>query len=550
MGINFKYYEYDLSQNLFYYKYKKLTSLYDHSLILSIAHIFKDPEIFEAFKKTIVSLEVPRCLTDHDYFVLKELESKTRFKFITSCKLKCINIDKLHSYEEQIHNVLMQILDFFIKGVLLNSVDVNRYLKNLTFTSQGTINQKKTIIRILQEPSQLLCSKFEVACYYFIDICLIHNLFHSPTTVDEKKYFASFISRDYFQYFWMWQIYGTRDLVSQTSSIWSSIDVHRDVALVGIFQEAVRDNNELAVQYLWANHISKMADKNEKLCDALQLAFLDVTKINICLYLLFQIKKPKLIESILKCIANEIMKNIIKNNRWHCLFINIFKKLKLYLSSDDIAELLHSIVGFHCLDYPGGITFNILRKNSRSMSVKAKNKVIKNEKKLNNLIKFINDRNNFTLLTQDIKKELKLYFCSSNGINFFTELIKQGKFEFMDNILKSNFEIDDIKEIKLFLNFYYVHRLCQEFIESNQLRRMFLFLDWWSRSLSTEHIQSYKDEIIAIDKSNLKVACQKHQDIVIHSLGDLYMYLFWSFGLQFFLKVQRERNSIEGDQRR
>ncbi|KAL7637855.1 UNVERIFIED_CONTAM: hypothetical protein RMT77_011467 [Armadillidium vulgare] len=552
MEKQFKNFDYDLSQNLVHYKQKELVSLYDHSLILSIAYIFKDSEIVEAMEKAIDSLEGYKNFTDNDIIALKELELKTSKKFVALCELQSINKDKLHSHEDQIHNLLIQILDIFIEGGIHNFIDLNQYLKNFTFTSQGTVNLKKTILRILQESTLTATTIFEVECHFFIENSEIHNLFHTLKHDNEKVFLTSNFIKNYSLYYWMWQIYGTRELVTKICSfhiksdtIWSRTDVDNDVALVSIFQEAVRDNNELAVQYLWDNHISKMTDKNEKLCDALQLVFLDETKINICLYLLFQLQKFDLIESNLKCLSHKIMKNIVKNNRWHCLFIDIFEELKNYLSLDNISEVLYDLIKFHCQDYPRGISYNILFKYSRLLPENAISKVISNEN-FNTLIQLIIDRNELIniLLTTENKIKLKTFLCSSNGLNFFTKIIKEGEFEFLDKILKSNFEADDMKDIKLFLNHKYVYGLCSEFVKSNQLERMFLFLEWWTNSLSTEQIQSYKNEIIAYDKIYLKMAFQVHQRLQINSVNDIYLYLFWSYGLEELLKKFKEKRSV------
>ncbi|KAL7634086.1 UNVERIFIED_CONTAM: hypothetical protein RMT77_015414 [Armadillidium vulgare] len=358
----------------------EVISLYYHSLILTISHVYKDSEIVEAIKEAIDSLEDPNILTNNDILEMKELESKAMKKFEEYCQSTSIDIDNIN-YKFQIRNVLIQIFDFLMKGVLCNSVHVNIYLRNLTFTNQGTINMKKTILRILKEPCLSPTSKFELACYYFIDDSTIRNLYFADKSEEEEeeKYFTSntkFIT-DYSLYYWEWQIRGTRRLVTEASSFylqsrspWSRADMQSDVAILIIFQKAIEENNELAVQYLWVNHISKMPKSEEKLSDAIRLAASSSTEVNTCLFLIFQIQNNEL-KSLLKEISLVILKNMIKNVRWYYLFMKIFNELKIYLSSKAMAELLSCLAKSHCQDYPFGFTYKTISEYICSMPVRA-----------------------------------------------------------------------------------------------------------------------------------------------------------------------------------
>ncbi|KAL7637852.1 UNVERIFIED_CONTAM: hypothetical protein RMT77_011464 [Armadillidium vulgare] len=349
MKLKFKYFEYDLSQNLVHFSQKKCTTLYIHSLILSIAYAFKDSEIIEEIIKTIDSLEDPHNLTNNDIIKIEEIESKVKNTLILNSREKLNPELTKPFYEWFIHYVLMQILDFFIKGAMHNSIPLNVYLENLTFTTQGTINLKKTILRILQRSPLPLPSKFVVACHYFVDNSFIRKFYHTFKNEKEEKYFtenSKFIT-DYSLYYWMWQIHGKRTLVTEASSFyaqsdnsWSRSDLSNDTAVLFIFKKAVKDNNELAVQHLWTDNISKMTRKFEILGDVLKLASTDPAKINIFLYLLFQIGNNGT-KYLFKCISHEIMKNVIKNIRWYALSTKILRELKTYLSQDNAEKLLY-----------------------------------------------------------------------------------------------------------------------------------------------------------------------------------------------------------------
>ncbi|KAL7630796.1 UNVERIFIED_CONTAM: hypothetical protein RMT77_018989 [Armadillidium vulgare] len=214
MEKRFKNFDYDLSHNLVNYVGEEFVSLFNHSLILSIANAYKDPEIIEEIKKTLDSLEDPKNLTDNDVFKIDELQYMTIDKMYES---SIIILDLYYSnrrpdYELMLHLMFMQILDFFIKGAMRNSIPLDLYLKNLIFNSQGSINLKKTILRILQGSTLPLTSKFEVACHYFIGNCFIRNLYNSDKSENEGKYFTAnpkFI-KDYSLYYWMWQIHDRR----------------------------------------------------------------------------------------------------------------------------------------------------------------------------------------------------------------------------------------------------------------------------------------------------------------------------------------------------
>ncbi|KAL7637850.1 UNVERIFIED_CONTAM: hypothetical protein RMT77_011462 [Armadillidium vulgare] len=537
MDYKFKYFDYDLSQNLAYYKKKGLMSLYDNSLLLSIVRIYKNSEIIKAMNKTICSLKDPRNLTDNDIIKIQEFESEMREKFVLYCRLKFDN--KGTSFTKWlIHYIFMQILDFFIKGVMHNSIPLNMYLKNLTFTSQGTINLKQTILRILQEPFLPLSSKFEAACHYFEDSCIIQYFYLTHKSKMLEKIFSSNpkLITDYSLIYWMWRIRGISNFHLKFGSAWSRTDLHNDVVIARIFQKAVKDNNESAVQYIWTNHISKMPEKDEVLSNTLKLAYTDADKINICLYLLFQIQSNEL-RNLLECVSYEIMKSLIKNIRWHGLLINIFEELKMYLCSADITELLYLMNEHHCRYYPRGITYTLLIRYFISMPESTIQKLMGNEEiYARTLIEFINVKEKLIkiFLIKGNRRENLNFLCSKSGEYFITTLIKEGKFELLQSFLKV-FGSINVRNIKRFLNIENVYRLFKEFIKYNKFQAMFEFIRWWTSTLYNDEIQSFKKELMEMNKIKLQVTLLNCGRISNSDSNDLNLCSFSSFGLEEYL---------------
>ncbi|KAL7637851.1 UNVERIFIED_CONTAM: hypothetical protein RMT77_011463 [Armadillidium vulgare] len=539
MDKKFPYFQYDLSQNLVHYVRKEFVPLHIQSLILTIASIYKDSHIIEAMKKTIDSLEDPQNLTNNDIIKIVKLQSIAKETFVLKLNGKYTRpfVDWF------IHYVFMQILDFFIKGAMHNSIPLNVYLENLTFTSQGTINLKKTILRILQGSSLPLSSKFAVACHYFVDKYFIRNLYNSDKSEKEEKYFTAnpkFIT-DYSLYYWMWQIHGTRKLVteansfySKSGSMWSRAELPNEVAILIIFQKAIEDNNELAVQYLWTNHISKMTGKFEKLSNVLTVAFTDTTKINICLYLLFQIQNNE-VKWLLKFISNEMMKCIIKNVRWYYLSINIFKEFVTFFSTDNILELLYMMSEDQCRYHSSRIAYSSIKDHVLTMPGEEKEILSGGRMKfVRTLLKFINNRRDLMaiLLKSNLRKN-KMLVCIKSGENFLTELIKKEEFHLLQSTGIS-FEGEDAHEIKLFMNFQKFYCISHKFIKSLKVLTLSIFIDWRTRASADQY--QFKNEIIEMSKNKLKTFFKECKSISNHnSVNDLILFIFWSIGLKEYL---------------
>ncbi|KAL7634087.1 UNVERIFIED_CONTAM: hypothetical protein RMT77_015415 [Armadillidium vulgare] len=548
----------DINEFSIFCNYKRFFSLYYYALSSLVVHVYKDSEIVEEIKKTIYSFEDPINLTDKDVLDMKDLECKVLKKFEEHCKSKSIDLYELRSYKFPIHNVLLQIYDFLIKGGMHDSIHVNRYIKNLMFSSQGTINLKKTILRILKEPYLSLISKFEVACHHFIDDSTIRELYHTAKNEESIDFSSNtkFVT-DYSLYYWEWEILGTRRLVTETSSFylqsrspWSRADVQNDVAVLIIFQKAVEDNNELAVRYLWNNHISKRAKKEDQLSNVLKLSVSSPTKINICLFFLFQIKYNEL-NRVLNEISFVILKYIIKKVRWHCLFIEIFKELQPFLSLQDMAELLYCLIESFCRNYPMGITFNMLSDYLASIPRSAEARVIANWEQFERILLqcFTVNENLITSLFNgwNLKKEFKPFICSSYGRKFLGELIKKGNFELVDKLI--GFEDSEMQEVKSLMNVQYVYPICKELIQSHQFDRLFLFIEWWSRSLSSERVHSFKNEIIEINKSKLEVAFSDFKSFLNReTLKDIDFLFIWYFLLEKFASKLKDKLQFRGDQ--
>ncbi|KAL7645374.1 UNVERIFIED_CONTAM: hypothetical protein RMT77_003760 [Armadillidium vulgare] len=197
MEKKFKNISYDLAQNIIYEEKDETKNLKYHSLMFLIADLCKSSnvrkrsDIINLICKNIACI---RSSTEPSHYsgIAKEITQLIIEEHIfPSRSFQLVNISKFHTLiNEIVFFVAMQICDILKKIIISNDDDrdVILFLNNLVLTCQGTINLKKTVIRILNRSiteTFTLNDKCLLACYYFIEETI---LYHHSTREPTKRF--------------------------------------------------------------------------------------------------------------------------------------------------------------------------------------------------------------------------------------------------------------------------------------------------------------------------------------------------------------------------
>ncbi|KAL7631083.1 UNVERIFIED_CONTAM: hypothetical protein RMT77_018624 [Armadillidium vulgare] len=501
----FKNISYDLAQNIIYEEKNEPKNLKYLSLMFLIAdlckfsNVRKRSDIMNLICKNISCI---RSSTEPSHYsgIAKEITQLILEEHILpSSSFQSINISKFRTLiNETVFFVAMQICDMVKKIIISNddNKDVILFLNNLVLTCQGTINLKKTVVRILNRSNTenfTLNDKCLLSCYYFIEETVV---FHHSERVHTKRFedYCNCRSQEkekIFLSFWKWLIgrktqeafnimYGYPTIEDIKES--PDNNEGESIELSKVFEQAILSNNEKAVEYLWINYISRMPNKVQILEKVLTLAIPHTDKTNIIMYLIFQINNNEL-EDFFKSNYFTIIQNTVKNIRWHSLFPKIFNELKNYFNANDFLKLLTDLTHTYFIDHSAFIDltlyfinlfldyFKLLLTNKPDdiySKLFTKPILYAKEDIVRTLLKVIN------------KVELKNFVCSNSGINLLVETIKNGKLNFHDKILPEFLTRDTILNIKRDLFFGKKEILLKYFMRLLQFENLCYLVDWLS----------------------------------------------------------------------
>ncbi|KAL7637731.1 UNVERIFIED_CONTAM: hypothetical protein RMT77_011340 [Armadillidium vulgare] len=169
---------YDLAQNfLFGQELKPLKHICISSIV---SFIFKS----EKTVNEIITLNLPDIrkfeVIDEWIVMLKNVE-KIALEQMSSKHSRYL-VRKIVSFTAS------EIYIFLFKN---RSFDRRLFLKNFVYTTQGTINIHKTVLKILENNGPTDALKFEIACYYFVGESVINNCFEKLDRSTREMYFDS-----------------------------------------------------------------------------------------------------------------------------------------------------------------------------------------------------------------------------------------------------------------------------------------------------------------------------------------------------------------------
>ncbi|KAL7631084.1 UNVERIFIED_CONTAM: hypothetical protein RMT77_018625 [Armadillidium vulgare] len=517
MERRFKNVSYDLAQNIMYEEKDQPKSLKYYSLIFLIADCLKrNRDVRKSYIMNLFFQNYALIKSSSEPFHNSEIANEMAQQITEFCILpiflsKSFDFNKHRKFvNETIFFVVVQIWDMIGKNIISTDDirDAILILNNLEFTCQGTINIRKTVVRILNRSNETDFTQYDkcvLACYYFIEEAVVSSNSKRVPTQRFEKYFNS-RSRDkamnLFFKFWKWFIDKNREDVQKVTKGYQTyinkmefpdLNEGESIELSNIFKQAVLSNNENAVQYLWINYISGMSNKVQILEKVLTLAIPHKNNTNIIMFLIFQINNNEL-EDFFKSNYFTIIQNIVKNIRWHPLFPKIFYELKFYFYADDFLKLLTDLTHTYFIDH---FTFveltlyfinlfpdyfkHLLTNKPDDIYNKLFTKPLLYAKEdiVRTLLKIINE------------VELKNFLCSNSGINLLAESIKNGKLNFHDKILPEFLTRDTILKIKRNLFFGKKEILSKYFMQILQFENLCYLVDWLSDAVP-DYISEFK----------------------------------------------------------
>ncbi|KAL7637722.1 UNVERIFIED_CONTAM: hypothetical protein RMT77_011331 [Armadillidium vulgare] len=510
---------YDMSQNVIIKENKRIGSLKHYSIVLISAHLFKSPEVIDSICKWIKDYKynIIRDATSCDYIDWQSIESTIVLKLLGNDYIKFNELNKTLPYMEKIiHLVGMQILDFITKDAICIFIEARLFLSNLVFTSEGSINLRKTVLRILNKEPLKPLLKFQLVCFYFSNFEIIYYCFRNLPEYERKCLEEQGeMGLNYYKYFWMSQIryFEVVWLQQWTTNpdilIFGNINSFKkqdSKLLVNIFYLAVTNNNETSVQYLWDRYINLMPDRKYILVESLKKIILFTTHVNITMFLLLQENSNEL-DALFKnmTIPFSLICNLIENVRWRDYFLEIFKKLKIYFDEQSCSKIFVELTNSYFTSYPTGISLDSLASYFHCLSSKAKEYVVIKttlgigypfERVLTEAIHKKRKKLVGLLLKPLSRRILERFFISKSGMTVVTEAIKSQRHKFVDKVLQTYFESDDLMNIKkkTFLKMGVV--LCKHFIKNCRFEKLRLFVNSWTDSLSSKEITNIKLQIL------------------------------------------------------
>ncbi|KAL7630153.1 UNVERIFIED_CONTAM: hypothetical protein RMT77_019709 [Armadillidium vulgare] len=432
--------EYNLPRNIIRYD-KEPESLKNHSLNLYIGKIFKD-----IFKSKWALRQMSRYKFYQQILKIEKLVSNQ-----LKTEIGYLNID-LSLRKSKVHFMTRQILNYIKKYPYPHIEHPEILFPDVIFTNQGTINTMKTLFMFGNANSTKLFQFFQLTCHLFFEDYFKPVFQYLPFGV--KKNMVSEMKNDYFINFCIREAQIDHPLIRKAFDGYPHDN--NSVNYKDSFFKAIKTNNEIAVEYLWRNKISKMIEGRAILGQALILAADNALKTNILMFLLFQVNENEF-EDFFRSFSFKVIENVIKEVRWHCVFDKIFDSLKIYFNCDFVLKIFDILSEPHCKDCPAGQNLDLVVNFFSSLSEPYKIYIVRkstpNHKKTLSsstrkeeipyervLLKSLNRKDYLEkLLKVEDCSALKDFFISKPGGHILTEAVRKRMLDCISVVLKNIF---------------------------------------------------------------------------------------------------------------
>ncbi|KAL7637726.1 UNVERIFIED_CONTAM: hypothetical protein RMT77_011335 [Armadillidium vulgare] len=490
MTRKFENFLYDLPQNII--PPLVSLSLKDIALNLCIGRSFK-----ETFAN-VYSISIERSFraknyTSFFYDKWKEIErnvDENLLEYFASMEFNNI-LCHLVKRKTKIHFIGMQILDLIKKRPHLDIHFPTEFVPFIVFTGQGTINMFKSVLKFTEMSTLGSYQMFKIKCHFF----LANEIKESyQLLLDNEKGMARENTEDDILKFWLWEIDGitlNKNHLEENSVFYEKL-----------FFDVIDANNDIAVAYLWNNIISNLKRERAILEEALKSIVDNSLKINILMFLVFQVNENEF-EEFFQTSSFKVIENVISEVRWFCLFKYIFDVLNFYFDKNLASKIFGLLCDSNCRYYPKGVGFNLVVNYFVSLDVLFKINIVEVSTPGTRVTK-----NHFGNISHENKDEyceklllgfqnvtaLNAFFLSASGFETLIESAKIGYlYKFLDFFLKNIFGYYELYVIKHNFFHYEKDRICSYFIENSKFSQMKQFVNYFSEYYKS--IQQFKDGI-------------------------------------------------------
>ncbi|KAL7645373.1 UNVERIFIED_CONTAM: hypothetical protein RMT77_003759 [Armadillidium vulgare] len=500
---------YDLAKNKIYYEEEKISLKFEVLTIL-IELLCRKGVITEFLYHNIETLRDSED-TSVNYTIAHNLtEILTEMNILEPSNLNFFFLSQFRTYiKETVYFVAMEICDLLKKETVAkdNRMNVSFLLKNLSITRQGTIDLMTTVLRILRTEQLDPSHSCELACFYFITADIL-NTHRVMVIYQQSSYFeghAKYKDVKESLNYWRWFIIYHKDNVKillqdneKMHQMTEKILLYRipRKTIIDMFNECVKCNNEIAVQYLWKFYVSKINSVNRILRKVLLISAPSSLHINITMFLLFQIDIKELEKCSIRSIHPLILINILRNTRWHFCFSKLFKMFKVYFDFNAFLNLLKILLDTYFID--SSTEINIITEYINTFPHYIKDCLSSENYFFFILTKpFTNGKKELvnSFLTFSNKFYLRDFLFSNSGINLVYEAIQKGNLEFIKKFTQERCMSYEIVSFKRSLFYCKREILYKHFMQIRQYQKLMDLIDWLSEEIS-ENLQGYNERML------------------------------------------------------
>ncbi|KAL7638166.1 UNVERIFIED_CONTAM: hypothetical protein RMT77_011791 [Armadillidium vulgare] len=323
--LNRLFLNYDLSINYLQIDGEEFKSLQKLCILTAVAHAFECNEAIEEIKNILQSQS-----TGTLYSIVS---NKLRIQLIPFYFVNEIKLTIRLVYEE-------------IKGFLTPIIweDKFLFLGNFVFNWQGAINPRETVLKVLNCSTLPISRKFEISCKYLFDEQIITTYLNDLGGIDVFfSIYNNFVGlSSYLYYYWVRKI---QTQLQRPPTNLQQMGTHQLISHIFFLMYTQSDCcTEIGVQYLFENIAPPTLVVNKAIVNLLTNER-RCPRINIAIYLLCQMRD----DAILNGCSFHILENLVKNSRWHGIFIRYFSILRYRIDVQGYIELVTTaMLKFDC----------------------------------------------------------------------------------------------------------------------------------------------------------------------------------------------------------
>ncbi|KAL7631075.1 UNVERIFIED_CONTAM: hypothetical protein RMT77_018616 [Armadillidium vulgare] len=449
---------YDMKEN--FILYRELVRLDLYSIILSTSYYLKRLNILTELDK--IDFEKEDVLSDSKIICLIQGWLKIILDKVLEIADSRLKLLKTH-VAFTIELVLVQAISFYKIAKIYIMKEKNIFIKNLVFTTQGTVNPRKTAIKVLSNEDLSHEREFKLAAYFFLSEEIVQHYFNNLTN-PQKLSFRVDIDEDFTCYYWIWIIERSRKAIKDYyACTWSEkgkklecrSDIMRnDFTLQNIFRRAVKHHNECAVQYLWTTYISYFRERQLLLEECICEYYNKPTHTNIIIYL---ISKSRLYEMTDVYITKgfKIQMLFYDNKRWIDLFFEILVKIQIYFEDYQYFFILRNIANSYPGKDPNDVDLRFLKYFFLMVPIPQRNMLENCDdswKTYYQLLRvvFANKDEDLAKLFLDSCERSKIFrfFLSHYGMELIESIISKFYHNFADEILNTYLSKNRLRQVK------------------------------------------------------------------------------------------------------